>query len=118
MSEPHTARLRVAVESECYNVNPVATQGRTTRDFAPKDKIECDRYADEDDKGRQDSEGSFRVESAKVLADRQCLHFQKPIGNEIAGEREKYPYSYPPKQSVVRRINVMLDENQSHSDAA
>jgi hypothetical protein len=48
-------------------------------------------------------------------ADRQCFHLQKAIGNEIAGEREKYPHSYPTKQSVVRRINIVLDENQSRN---
>ena len=103
MAEPIAGRRRVVVESERHNINPVSTQVRIASEPARKCKIECDRYGEEEEKGREDSEGSFRVESAEVLADRQRLYLQKAIGNEVTGERKKYPQSYPTKQNVVLR---------------
>lgn len=116
MSKPVTTRGRVMVESECYNVNPVATQGRII--LGPKDKIERDRYAEEDNKGWQNPESSFHIEAAKVLTDRQCLHLEEAVSNEKTGEREKYPKPNPAKKNVVIRINEMISENQNHTYTA
>ena|SRR5438034_3727168 len=104
------------VESECYNVNPVATQGRLT--LGPKDKIEHDRYAEEENKGWQNPESSFCVESAEVLTNRQRLHLEEAVSNEITGEREKYPKPNPAKKNVVIRINEVMSENQNQPYAA
>ena len=104
------------VESECHNVNPVATQGRLT--LGPKDKIERDRYAEEDNKGWQNPESSFHIEAAKVLTDRQCLHLEEAVSNEKTGEREKYPKPNPAKKNIVIRINEMISENQNHTYTA
>ncbi len=117
MIEPDGATRRAVVESECHNVNPVAAQVGSARVPGPKRKIECNRYGEEDDKGRQDSESSSCVKSAEVLADRQRLHLQKAIGNEITGEREEYPQANPTKQNIGRPTNVVIGENQNHAYA-
>ncbi len=118
MIEPEAAWLGAMVKRECYNINPEVAQGRMARVLAAKHKIEPDRYREEDDKGRQDSESSFHVESAKILADRQCLHLQQAVCNEITGEREKYPQPNPAKQNVELQTNEVIGENQNHTDAA
>src|SRR6266571_903527 len=117
MIEPDSATRRAVVKSECHNVNPVAAQARPARVPAPKRKIEYNRYGEEDDKGRQDSESSFRVKSAEVLANRQRLHLQEAISNEKTREREEYPKADPTKQNIGRPTNVVIGENQNHTDA-
>ena len=118
MIEPDSATGRAVVESECHNVNPVAAQIGSARVPGPKGKIERNRYGEEDDKGRQDSESSSRVKSAEVLADRQRLRLQKAIGNEITREREEYPQSNPTKQNIGRPTNEVMGKNQNNTDTA
>ena len=63
------------IECECYNIEPVAAQVRIASEaLAGKDKIESDRYAEENDKGRENAESSLHVETTNVLADRQTFH--------------------------------------------
>src|SRR6266516_2474993 len=119
MSKPITTRRRVMVKSECYNVNPVALQVPVDSEhLSRKYKIECHSYGEKDHKSRQDSESSFHVESAKILADRQCLHLEEAVSNEKTGEREKYPKPNPAKKNVVIRKNEMINKNQNHTYAA
>jgi hypothetical protein len=64
--EPGHPWLGVVIEGKCNDVNPEVTQRRIT--LGPKDKIERDRYTEEDNKSWQNPESSFHVEPAEVLA--------------------------------------------------
>ncbi len=117
MIKPDSVARRVEVKSERYNVNPVATQAWRAWVPAPKYKVERNRYREEDNKARQDSESSFGIESAEVLADWQSPHLQKAIGNEITGEGEKYPQPNPTKQNIREWVNEVTGKDQDHTNA-
>jgi len=110
--EPGHPWLGVVIESKCNDVNPEVTQRRIT--LGPKDKIERDRYTEEDNKSWQNPESSFCVEPAEVLANRQRLHLQKAVGNEITGQSEKDPQPNPAKTNITEVIR----KNQNHTDPA
>ena len=74
MIEPDSVARWAKVKSKSHDVNPVATQAWRTWVPAPKRKVERNRYREEDDKGREDSESPFGIESAEVLADWQSPH--------------------------------------------
>src|SRR5438477_6778053 len=78
MGEPYTTCRWVIVERECHKVNPVALEVPIDGEAsARKDKIQCDRYAEENDKCRQNAKSALHVESTDILADDRTFIFKR-----------------------------------------